>query len=173
MQLIKHGESVVAIVEHHWEKMYLKSQRASLKWVPLFLAGGTTAFAEIDPVSLQVRMCIGHALHDQQEVVFHASNDISTTTAIIQLGMEEALRDTVGQLSLSSRRNYVIDAIQFAEWMLKQKLTPSTLTRSHAITYRAYLQEHCAEATAARKLVVARRLMDEMRKQGKISQPLR
>jgi site-specific recombinase XerD len=169
MQLIKHGESVVAIVEHHWEKKYLKTQRASMKWVPLFLAGGTTTFAEIDPVSLQVRMSVGQALRDQQEVVFHVSYHISTTTAIIQLRMEEALRDTVSRLSLSSRRNYVSDAIQFAEWMLEQKLTPSTLTHSHAISYRAYLQEHCAKATEARKLVVARRLMDEMRKQGKIS----
>lgn len=94
---------------------------------------------------------------------------ISSLAALVQLELEAALTDAIGQLSPSSRRNYTIDARQFAGWMLEQKLTPSTLTRSHAIAYRAYLQEHCAKATAARKLVVARRLMDEQCKQGKIS----
>lgn len=44
-----------------------------MEWVPLFLAGNTTAFAEIDPVSLQVRLCTVQELFDQKEVVFHVS----------------------------------------------------------------------------------------------------
>jgi integrase/recombinase XerD len=82
--------------------------------------------------------------------------------------MNAALADTVGQLSPSSRRTYIIDARQFAGWMVDQEITPTTMTRSHAIAYRSYLQEHYAKATAARKLVVARRLLDEQRKQGKL-----
>jgi integrase/recombinase XerD len=82
--------------------------------------------------------------------------------------MQAALTDAVGQLSPSSRRTYTIDARQFAGWLLEQGIMPAAMTRSHAIAYRAYLQEHYAKATAARKLVVARRILDEQRKQGKI-----
>jgi integrase/recombinase XerD len=83
--------------------------------------------------------------------------------------MHGALIDMVNQLSPSSRRSYLIDARQFAGWMLDQGIIPATLSRSHAIAYRASLQEHYAKATAARKLVVARRLLEEQRKLGKIS----
>src|SRR3981081_829764 len=94
---------------------------------------------------------------------------IPSDTGVVQLDMDVALADTVGQLSPSSRRTYTIDARQFAGWMLDQGVTPATMTRSHAIDYPSYLQEHYAKATAARKLVVARRILDEQRKQGKIA----
>ena len=73
MKVVKHGEAVVAIIEHSWEKSHLKAQQGSCAWVPLFLPGSTTAFAEIDPVGRQVRLCAGQALLDQKEVVFHVS----------------------------------------------------------------------------------------------------
>ncbi len=94
---------------------------------------------------------------------------IPSDTSVVQLEMDAALADTVGQLSPSSRRTYTIDSRQFAGWMLDLGITPATMTRSHAIAYRSSLQEHYAKATAARKLVVARRLLDEQRKHGKLT----
>jgi hypothetical protein len=81
---------------------------------------------------------------------------IPEASSLVQLEMETALTDAVGQLSPSSRRTYTIDARQFAGWMVDRGITPATMTRSHAIAYRSYLQEHYAKATAARKFVVAR-----------------
>ncbi len=72
------------------------------------------------------------------------------------------LTDVQGQLAPSSRRGYRIDAEQFAAWMIEQGLTPQTLTRSDVIAYRAHLQETYKKATAERKLVVARRILEEL-----------
>ncbi len=83
-------------------------------------------------------------------------------SAIAQLDLAAVLADTVGQLAPSSRRGYRIDAEQFAAWMLERGLTPDTLSRSDMIAYRAYLQESYRKATAERKLVVARRILDEL-----------
>ena len=67
---------------------------------------------------------------------------IPSENAVAHLDMDGALTDTVGQLSPSSRRTYMIDARQFAGWLVDQGITPATMTRSHAIAYRSYLQEH-------------------------------
>jgi hypothetical protein len=72
MKVVKHGDTAVAIIEHGWEKLYLMAQRGTVAWVPLFLHEDAIPFAEIDPVSRQVRLCAGQELLDQQEVVFHA-----------------------------------------------------------------------------------------------------
>jgi hypothetical protein len=71
MQLVKHGEKVVAIIERQWEKAYLTAQRGKQEWVPLFHLGLASPIAEINPVTRQVRMCAGQAIVNQQEVVFH------------------------------------------------------------------------------------------------------
>src|SRR5258708_28560963 len=83
-------------------------------------------------------------------------------SAVARLDLVAALTDAEGQLAPSSRRMYRIDAEQFAAWMLERGLTPKTLARSDMIAYRAYLQETYRKATAARKLVVARRILDEL-----------
>ncbi len=83
-------------------------------------------------------------------------------SAISQLDLVAALTDAQGQLAPSSRRMYHIDAEQFAAWMIERGLTPKTLTRSDMIAYRAYLQGTYRKATAERKLVVARRILDEL-----------
>ncbi len=83
-------------------------------------------------------------------------------SAVSQLDLVAALTDAQGQLLPSSRRMYRIDAEQFAAWMIERGLTPRTLTRSDMIAYRAYLQETYRKATAERKLVVARRILDEL-----------
>lgn len=83
-------------------------------------------------------------------------------SAVAQLDLVAALTDAQGQLAPSSRRMYRIDAEQFAAWMIERGLTPKTLTRSDVIAYRAHLQDTYRKATAVRKLVVARRLLDEL-----------
>src|SRR5260221_7013969 len=87
---------------------------------------------------------------------------IAASSAIARLDLLAALTDAEGQLAPSSRRMYRIDAEQFAAWMIERGLTPQILTRSDMIAYRAYLQETYRKATAARKLVVARRILDEL-----------
>lgn len=71
MKLIKHGEALIALIEHNWEKAYLTSQQGKQEWVPLFTIGSTAPIAEIDPVTRQVRLCTGQTVADQQEVVLH------------------------------------------------------------------------------------------------------
>jgi integrase/recombinase XerD len=90
------------------------------------------------------------------------TTSLVATTAIVRLGLVDALTDAEGQLMPSSRRGYRIDAEQFSAWMLERGLTPETLTRSDMIAYRAYLQATYRKATAERKLVVARRILDEL-----------
>ena len=72
MKVVKHGDAIVVIIEHGWEKLYLMAQRGTVAWVPLFLHEDTIPFAEIDPVSRHVRLCAGQELIDQRDVVFHA-----------------------------------------------------------------------------------------------------
>lgn len=71
MKLVRHGDAIVAIVEHHWEKTYLTSQQGKQEWVPLFPSESTTPIAEIDPMTRQVRLAPGQTVLDQREVVFH------------------------------------------------------------------------------------------------------
>jgi len=87
---------------------------------------------------------------------------LAPVSAIARLDLAAALVDAEGQLMPSSRRMYRIDAEQFAAWMLERGVTPRTLSRSDVIAYRAYLQETYRKATAERKLVVARRLLEEL-----------
>lgn len=72
MKLVKHGEAVMLLIEHAWEKLSLKAQQGTVEWVPLFLPRDATPFAEIHAVSRHVRLCAGRELFDQKEAVFHA-----------------------------------------------------------------------------------------------------
>jgi site-specific recombinase XerD len=91
-------------------------------------------------------------------------------TAIIPLvNFDQSVKDASGQLGKRSGRIYANDATRFAEWMQEQGLTVEALTRSHLITYRAYLSEHYAKATAARMLSIARRILGEQVLAGHIS----
>jgi hypothetical protein len=73
MKMVKHRDTVVALIEHGWEKSYLKAHQGKVEWLPVFLPGSTTPFAEINPVSQQVRLCPGQEVLDSQEVVFHGN----------------------------------------------------------------------------------------------------
>ena len=70
MQLVRHGSTIVAIIERRWERDYLSSLRGRLEWVPLYAVGGTVTLAEIHVATHQVRLCAGRGqpLYDQQEV---------------------------------------------------------------------------------------------------------
>lgn len=74
---------------------------------------------------------------------------------------ELVLQDIAGQLAERSRRVYRHDAKAFATWMMEQGLAPQTLTKSHIIAYRSYLQARYTKATAARMLSVTRQLLAE------------
>lgn len=79
------------------------------------------------------------------------------------------MQDLAGQLAPRSRVIYENDARHFATWLLEQKLTLKTATRSHLIQYRSHLAENYAKATAARMLSVARRLLAEAVKRGDLT----
>jgi hypothetical protein len=76
MKLIKHGDSIVALVERASEKTYLTTQREKQEWIPLFLVGSTTPIAEINSTSRLVRLCPGQALADEQRVAFHENQTV-------------------------------------------------------------------------------------------------
>jgi site-specific recombinase XerD len=71
-----------------------------------------------------------------------------------------------GHLSPHTRRAYAKDAQDFTNWLKGEGLTLQTLSRSHMLLYRRYLDEHFAKASAARKLVVARKLLEEAVERG-------
>jgi integrase/recombinase XerD len=86
--------------------------------------------------------------------------------------LSDSLQNATGQLSKRSKRIYENDAKVFAEWLIGQELKPDTFDRSHAIGYRAYLEENYQKATAKRMLSVARRIFAEQVISGKkVSNP--
>src|ERR1700730_9927912 len=81
-----------------------------------------------------------------------------------RLAMTLDITDVTGQLSTRSERIYRHDAEVFARFLFDQGLTLTTLyllTRSHLITYRKYLGDSYAKATAARMFSVVRRILQE------------
>ena len=72
MKVVKHGDAAVVIIEHGWGKAYLMAHQGTVEWIPIFLRGDPTPFAEINPVSRHVRLCAGQELLDQKDVLFHA-----------------------------------------------------------------------------------------------------
>lgn len=84
-------------------------------------------------------------------------------SALAKTRLAEVLRDTEYTLLPTSRRAYRTDALQFARWLVERDLMPTELTRSDMLAYRHHLQERgIANATANRKLTVARRLLEQL-----------
>ncbi len=71
-----------------------------------------------------------------------------------------------GHLSVHTRKAYSQDARQFTRWMDDHKLSINTLTKSDMLQYRRFLSENFAKTTASRKLVVARKLLEEAVERG-------
>ncbi len=84
------------------------------------------------------------------------------------LEIEAILADVTGQLAASSRRIYTGAARHFADWLRAEGLTLASLNRSDFIRYRVHLEASYSKSTAARLLVVARRLLDEGVKRGEL-----
>jgi integrase/recombinase XerD len=71
-----------------------------------------------------------------------------------------------GHLSPHTRRAYAKDAQEFTNWVAQESLSLETLTKGDILRYRRFLVEHFAKATAARKLVVARKFLEEAVERG-------
>lgn len=74
-----------------------------------------------------------------------------------------------GQLAPNTRRAYREDAQQLLDWLTARQLSLQTLTKSDMQQYRVFLREKFAKASAARKLVVARKLLEEAVERGIIA----
>jgi integrase/recombinase XerD len=74
---------------------------------------------------------------------------------------EETMNDVAGQLAPKTRRIYMIDARHFANWLFERGLDLARAQRTDIIEYRRYLGDKYAKSTAARMLIVARRILAE------------
>ena len=80
---------------------------------------------------------------------------------------ENTLEELVSKhLSPHTRRAYRQDAQHFVQWLVQQELNLTDLTKNDLAQYRRYLSDNFAKATASRKLVVARKLLDEAVERG-------
>ncbi len=87
-----------------------------------------------------------------------------------RLDLRDSLESMVaGQLSPLTRKAYRYDAELFVKWLAGQNLALTALTRSDMEHYRVWLSEKYAKNTAARKLVVARKLLEEAVDRGILS----
>jgi site-specific recombinase XerD len=73
------------------------------------------------------------------------------------------------QLSAHTRKAYRQDASQFVNWLENKALTLNVLSTDDMWQYRRYLADNFAKTTAERKLVVARKLLQEAVKRGLLS----
>lgn len=81
----------------------------------------------------------------------------------------EILGAIAGELAPRSQRVYSGDARAFAGWLQTNMITPETLDFEAIVKYRAYLVEKYAPATAKRMFSVARRLLDEQVRSGRLA----
>jgi hypothetical protein len=102
----------------------------------------------------------GGEAEQSEQAQLQPSGEIAPLATALMPGLNEALHDLVaGQLSAHTRRAYTKDAQVFFDWLQDQNLTLPQLTSHHLGFYRRFLVEHFAKATAARRLVVVRRLL--------------
>ena len=90
-----------------------------------------------------------------------------TESSSTRISLKATLEGLVsGQLSANTRRAYQHDARQFVEWLATQDLLLSALTPNDVKQYRRFLVDSYAPASATRKLIVARRLLEEAVERG-------
>ncbi len=82
------------------------------------------------------------------------------TAALSALDLEKLTNTLVKNVAESSRRVYQTDAYQFFKWLAENSLNLATTDYTDLSEYRAYLASRYQKPTAARKLVVMRRLME-------------
>lgn len=94
------------------------------------------------------------------EIIPVSSIPTAITTANNPADLERIRNTLLKNVAASSARVYEQAAREFTTWLSAKGLTVQTVTYEDLSEYRSYLAEHNAKATAARKLVVARRLLD-------------
>lgn len=97
--------------------------------------------------------------------IVETAEDYPANLFILQATLDSLV---TGQLTPNTRRAYQRDAQQFVEWLNLHHLTLPALSQADLILYRRYLSDNFAPASAARKLVVARRLLEEAVERGLI-----
>jgi len=85
---------------------------------------------------------------------------VAVTPAISQTDLDRLKNTLLKNVAASSSRVYEQAARQFLTWLSVNNLDIQTCTYETLSEYRAYLADNNAKATAGRKLVVARRLLD-------------
>ncbi len=101
-----------------------------------------------------------------------ATRETSLTTVVVSnVYSSERLARAVeglvaGKLSPLTRKAYQYDADLFVKWLEGQDFTLDALTKSDIERYQVWLVEHYTKNAAARKLVVARRLLEEAVERG-------
>lgn len=96
----------------------------------------------------------------------HRTPAIPVKAMVLTPLMAAAMQNVAGQLALTSRKTYTVDAKHFAQGLAGQDLSLLALDRDNLVAYRAHLAETYAPSTAARMWAVARRLLDEAVQRG-------
>src|SRR5690349_1677766 len=94
------------------------------------------------------------------EIIPAKSEEFSEVILAPDAQVQEAVEALLGNVAAASRRIYRQDARQFVEWLAQKGLSVEVVNFKEVSDYRAYLEESYAKATASRKLVVARRLLE-------------
>ncbi len=92
-----------------------------------------------------------------------------TANAHTNSALDRVLEGLIGgKMSPLTRRAYQYDAALFVNWLHQQALGINQLTRSDIERYQVWLRTNYTKNAAARKLVVARRLLEEAVERGLI-----
>lgn len=84
----------------------------------------------------------------------------TNSSRLSNLELERVTNALLKNVAESSRRVYQGDTYQFFRWLAEHNLNLGTIGYEDLSEYRAWLQGRYQKATAARKLVVIRRLLD-------------
>ena len=96
----------------------------------------------------------------------HRTPAIQVKEMVLAPPLAATMQNVAGQLAPTSHKTYTIDAKHFAQWMVDQELSLTSLDRDGLVAYRSHLAETYAQSTAARMWAVARRLLDEAVQRG-------
>jgi site-specific recombinase XerD len=85
---------------------------------------------------------------------------LDNTSRLSSLELERITNALLKNVAESSRRVYQGDVYQFFRWLIEHKLDLGTIGYEELSEYRAWLEGRYQKPTAARKLVVIRRLLE-------------
>lgn len=103
----------------------------------------------------------------KQETEITTLSPVSSSASLASKYLTATLESLVArQLSSHTRKAYRQDAQQFYTWLEQTELDLITLAAADFWQYRRYLADTFARTTAARKLIVARKLLQEAVERG-------